>query len=203
MIYYRNAVLNDMKEVAEVHIATQREYFTSTLGIDLLTKFYTEFLVQDNLFIVAVDDGNSKIVGFCMGNYYGSKAEKNWEYKYRNQIIGRLFLKCLQLNKLALSRSIRRVKSLFVKKKKTDKCYTWHLLSLGVLAGYRRRGIAGKLIDEFERKCIMNPPADMVGGNCTIGAYKWNDNGCRLYRNKGYTIFEESKDKLKFTKNLS
>ncbi len=49
MIIYRDAVLNDMGEIAEVHIRTQPEYFTSTLGKDLLTKFYTEFFIGRRL----------------------------------------------------------------------------------------------------------------------------------------------------------
>ena len=87
MIHYRNASIEDMYEVAQVHILTQPEYFTSTLGIDLLSKFYTEFLVEDNLFVVATDDEINKIVGFCMGNYYGSHAEKIWRRNIRSKLL--------------------------------------------------------------------------------------------------------------------
>ena len=208
MVIYRKATINDMSEVAKVHIATQPEYFTSTLGTDLLTKFYTEFLAEDNLFVVACDaDKYGQIIGFCMGNYYGSHAEKSWEQKYQVQIIQRLVLKCLQLNKLAVSRSLRRVKALFSSFFITENnnkiaVYDWHLLSLGVLASYRGHHIGSCLIDEFETTCIMNPPKIKRGGNCTIGAYKWNRAGCNLYKSKGYRIFEETETKLKFTKDL-
>lgn len=205
MIIYRDAMSNDMNEVAKVHMITQPEYFTTTLGEDLLTKFYKEFLHEDNLFVVAIDDSDLSIVGFCMGNYYESKAEKNWENKYRKQIIMRLFIKCIQLNKLALSRCFRRVKGLLFKNKDNKKeTYSWHLLSLGVLPNYRGMGIGTNLIREFEKKCLLNPPTSCGGGTaCTIGAYKWNKNGCKLYEKSGYTVFEESKDKLKYTKELN
>ncbi len=211
MVIYRNATKDDMAEIAKVHVATQPEYFTTTLGTDLLTKFYTEFLLEDNLFVVACDnDINGEIVGFCMGHYYGSHAEKHWEQKYRRKIIQRLFLKCLQLNKLAISRSYRRVKVLFNRFFITDsnrsngiKIYDWHLLSLGVMSEYRGRHIGSTLIDEFEKRCLLNPPAVLsAGGACTIGAYKWNKAGCGLYASKGYRVFEETEDKLKFTKDL-
>lgn len=205
MIVYRNATLSDMNEVAKVHMITQPEYFTTTLGQDLLAKFYTEFLNEDDLFVVAVDDSNQNIVGFCMGNHYGSKAEKNWEIKYKHQIMKRLLFKCIQFNRLALSRSFRRLKGLIMKPKNIKKdVYCWHLLSLGVLPNYRGSGIGRKLIDEFEKKCLSNSPSNNIGGkySCTIGAYKWNKNGCRLYERSGYKVFEESKDKLKFIKIL-
>lgn len=204
MIQYRNAVLNDIREVAIVHISTQPEYFTSTLGEDLLTKFYIEFLKEDNLFVVAVDDEKDKIVGFCMGNYYVSKAEKKWEHKYKSEIIMRLFLKCFQLNKLALSRAFGRLNGLVTGKKTIRDDYFCHLLSLGVLKEYRGNHIASNLIDEFEVVCINNQPESLLSKKkiCTIGAYKWNTAGCKLYENKGYTVFEETKDKLKFMKEL-
>lgn len=205
MIHYRNATIEDMNEIARVHILTQPEYFTSTLGEDLLSKFYTEFLTEDNLFVVAYDDDKNKIVGFCMGNYYGSRAEKSWEKKYKRQIIKRLFVKCLQCNRLAISRTFRRVKGLFIKKNVNKKEeYFSHLLSLGVLSEYRGKHIASTLIDEFETRCLENSPQNISGEKavCTIGAYKWNIAGCKLYEYKGYRVFEESKTKLKFTKDL-
>ena len=205
MIIYRDAILSDMEEIAEVHILTQPEYFTSTLGKDLLAKFYTEFFLEDGLFVVAIDDTQDKMVGFCMGHYYGSHAEKNWERNNQKQIIKRLLLKCLQLNKLAISRSYRRLKGLFVKNKRPNKeRYFAHLLSLGVLEAYRGNHIASTLIDRFEEKCLTSKPEKLVGCGtaCTIGAYKWNTAGCKLYEYKGYRVYEESKTKLKFTKDL-
>ena len=206
MIQYRSAVLNDMNNIAKVHILTQPEYFTSTLGEDLLTKFYTEYLEEDGLFVVAEDDAKNCIVGFCMGHYYGSTAEKQWEIKYKKEIMKRLLVNCLRLNRLALSRSFKRVKSLFIKKKVKNKdLYFAHLLSLGVLKEYRGNHIASTLIDEFEKKCLSNPPSQLTqnGTTCTIGAYKWNTAGCKLYEYKGYKVYDESKTKLKYIKTLS
>ena len=203
MILYRNATIDDMSRVAEVHVITQPEYFTSTLGTDLLTKFYTEFLWEDNLFIVAEDRETEEIVGFCMGNWFGSKAEKNWEKKYKSQIIKKLLLNCLKLNKLAISRVLRRVKGLLKKKANSTEIYYSHLLSLGVLPEYRGKHIASTLIDAFEARCLESPPKNEKIRNCTIGAYKWNIAGCSLYKTKGYTVFEETKTKVKFTKDLN
>ena len=206
MIIYRDAIAEDMQEVAKVHIATQPEYFTSTLGEDLLAKFYSEFLFTDKLFVVAFDDLAEKIVGFCMGNYYTSQAEKEWERKYRNQIIRRLLFKCLQFDRLAISRVITRIRGRITKKTvKRDK-YFCHLLSLGVMTEYRGKKIGSSLIDEFEARCIKNAPEELGAvkrKTCTIGAYKWNTAGCELYKYKGYMVFEETKDKLKFVKELS
>lgn len=205
MIIYRDASVEDMPEVARVHIATQTEYFTSTLGADLLTKFYTEFLNTDHLFVIACDDMTGRIVGFCMGNYYTSDAEKNWEKKYKKQIVGRLFIKCLQFNKLAISRVINRLEGLVTGKKVMRDKYYSHLLSLGVLSEYRGHHIASNMIDEFEQRCLQNAPLSLKGAEkklCTIGAYKWNTAGCRLYAYKGYTVFAETKEKLKFVKEL-
>lgn len=206
-IKYRNATFDDMNEVAKVHILTQPEYFTSTLGEALLEKFYTEYLKEDDLFVLAIDEETNRIVGFCMGHYCGSHAERSWEQKYKKQIIRRLFLKCLQLNRLALSRTFRRLKGLVVKNHNSSKPkveYFWHLLSLGVLKEYRGQHIGSALIDNFEKRCLQNPLKKSSNGItvCTIGAYKWNKAGCRLYESKGYRVFEESKTKLLYSKDL-
>ena len=206
MIKYRNAKLDDMKEIAKVHLLTQPEYFTSTLGVELLEKFYTEFLIEDNLFVLAYDDKTNKTVGFCMGHYYGSRAEKKWEQKYKIKIIRRLIFKCIQLNKLALSRSFGRIKGVVFKKSRSNKSidYFWHLLSMGVLEEYRGQHIGSTLIDKFEERCLLNPANKNSEGSvaCTIGAYKWNEAGCKLYESKGYKVYEYSKIKLKYTKDL-
>lgn len=210
MIHYRNATLEDMAEIAQVHVLTQPEYFTSTLGVDLLSKFYTEFFLEDGLFILACDERNGRIVGFCMGYYFGSRAEKTWEQKYRKEIIQRLMFKCLQMNRLAISRCFRRVKGLFCVKKlsKNKDVYFSHLLSLGVLTEHRGQHIASNLIDRFESKCMQNASPESRGGGykrntaCTIGAYKWNTAGCKLYEYKGYKVYKETRDKLKFVKEL-
>ena len=59
-------------------------------------------------------------------------------------------------------------------------------------------------MDMFERKCLENVPAALrtKKKTCTIGAYKWNIGGCKLYEYKGYKVYEETKDKLKFVKKL-
>ena len=82
--------------------------------------------------------------------------------------------------------------------------YFSHLLSLGVLSEYRGRHIASKLIVEFEKRCLQSLSQNLIDGGtaCTIGAYKWNIAGCKLYESKGYKVFKESKTKLKFTKEL-
>lgn len=211
MIIYRAATLEDMNEVAYVHIITQPEYFTSTLGVDLLSKFYTEFLKEDDLFVLAIDEETERIVGFCMGNWYGSRAEKRWESKYQTQIIKRLFMKCLQFNTLAISRVFRQIKDIILKPVKKDlqkDAYYSHLLSLGVLPEYRGQHIASKMIDLFEKKCLnsssrMSIPCISKDRICTIGAYKWNIAGCNLYKAKGYSVYHEDRKKLKFRKNLS
>lgn len=208
MIKYRSANEQDMDEVAFVHTITQPEYFTTTLGTDLLSKFYKEFLIEDNLFVVAYDDSaENKIVGFCMGNWYGSKAEKRWEEEYRKQIICRLLIKCIQFNSLAISRVLRRIKSI-MKNNTTDReedIYYSHLLSLGVLPEYRGQHIASTMIDIFEEKCLQTPHVELenVEKVCTIGAYRWNAAGCKLYFSKGYRIYNETGKKVKFRKVLN
>ena len=208
MIDIRDAVPADIPAVARVHLLTQPEYFTSTLGHALLTDFYSSFLAEDRLFVVAVDTDSSAIVGFAMGNWNGSRAEKKWEAACRFRIVARLFLKCLALNPLALSRAGRRLRALFPggKPSSPETGYA-HLLSLGVLSGYRGRHIASDMIAAFEDRCRTSPPPPRLADwpppkLCTIGAYKWNAAGCALYRRMGYEVFEETETKLKFRKEL-
>lgn len=208
MIDIRDAVPADIPAVARLHLLTQPEYFTSTLGPALLADFYSSFLSEDRLFVVAVDTASTSLVGFAMGNWNGTRAEKNWEAACRGRIVARLFLKCLALNPLALSRAGRRLRALFPGRKTAplDPGYA-HLLSLGVLSGYRGRHIASDMIAAFEERCRTSPPpprlADWPGPKyCTIGAYKWNAAGCALYKRMGYEVFEETETKLKFRKEL-
>ena len=81
MFIYTDACEAEIPEIVQVHLKCFESYFLSSLGETLLENYYKQFLKEDNLFVVAKDSENDKIIGFCMGYYSGSQAKNHFEQK--------------------------------------------------------------------------------------------------------------------------
>lgn len=123
-IVYREAERKDLPEIVRLHKENFKGYFLTSLGEDMLGAYYKEFIDEGCFFVVAEDldiDTAQKMVGFYMGHYRNSKAKENFEIHNRGTLMKRLLILCLKLDKNALSRCFRKVKDIFIKKKKDHK----------------------------------------------------------------------------------
>lgn len=80
-----------MKAVTELHKECFPDYFLTSLGENLLEKYYLEYLIENDLFVLAYDTDTEQLAGFCVGYYQGSEARKVFEQKNKMKLAGRLW----------------------------------------------------------------------------------------------------------------
>lgn len=157
----RTAKVEDMEEIAMLHIESFSGHFLPKLGVELLSKFYKEFLTNDNVFLVHTDD-NNKITGFILGTPSSAIGRKKF---VRNNIF-KLTLKviglCIKFDKDTLQR-VKGLKKLIStkandnNKEVVNKSVDENLLtrlSTCVSNRYKGKGIAKLLVEEFEKKLL-------------------------------------------------
>ena len=161
----------DLKQIADVHIQCFKGTFIASFGHYLVTKYYEEFFNEAPLFVVAEEE--NKIVGFCMGYKSGSKARSIFIRKNRLRLIIKMLSLCLSLNRMAISKCFNMIKP---KRKVSTSCFKVvvdaDLLSICVLDNYKGKGLAKKLIADFEQLLVDNDLYDY-----TLSVYKTNGRG--------------------------
>ena len=60
-IQIRNVNLTDLSEVANLHVRCFKNSFSSLLGKRLLEKYYKEYLIMGNPFVIACGWGGVKL----------------------------------------------------------------------------------------------------------------------------------------------
>ena len=202
MVYCRKATAQDMRAVAELHEKCFSDYFLTSLGIDLIEKYYREFQMESNIFVLAFDDeaeDGHKLVGFLMGYYRDTCARSNFESKYKWKLFRRLLKLCLCFNKDAISRCFDKVKSIFWQgsKEKDEFIPDADFLSIAILPEYRTtKGISGMLITECER--IMLAREDLKVKSCTVST-KIDNIACqRCFEKRGWTRLSEKKGAVRY-----
>lgn len=161
MFLYKDACEAEIPEIVQVHLKCFESYFLSSLGETLLENYYKQFLKEDNLFVVAKDFENDKIIGFCMGYYSGSQAKNHFEQKNKAALAKKLFFLCLKLDRAAISRCLKKISTVFKPKNKhttAEHANTADLLSICILNDYRGKeyGVSEALLQNFEKKLIEN-----------------------------------------------
>ena len=195
-ICYRTANQEDTKEIAKTHIKCFENYFISSLGNSLVEKYYLEFIKENDLFIVAVDD--NRIIGFCMGYIIDeTKARSNFLHNNFGALFIKVFGQCIRLNRRTIKKVFGLVSNKFVKKKSINKIekHGGDLLSICVLKEYRGQGISTELVEQFERKLIEKGQKEYW-----LGVYKTNVNAIKFYDKMGLKIETEDEDEYKFHK---
>ncbi len=205
MITYRNANKDDLKQIAQVHLACFSEYFLSSLGNDLLEKYYGEYFNEKSPFIVATNDSQG-IIGFCMGYLTGTKARANFESKYKWKLSMRLLALCIKLDKRALTRVFDKIKSILksFKSKNSQKtpdkkvaAITGDLLSICVLDDFKGTDVASTLVKTFENELKSR---DISKYYLTV--FKSNLRARAFYEKLGFKISKDKNTELIYEKDL-
>jgi len=197
MIEYRRAKQSDIPMIAETHIQGFPDYFLTSLGKKLLCSFYKSYYDENNLFVVALDNG--KMIGFGMGHLYPSDARRNFEKENFIQLSFRLLYLCLKLDKPTIERVIAR---LFKRGNTKNQLSFSHQadanwLSSTVLPEYRGQGVATQLNEEFESLLKQYNVRSYTGS-----VREDNDNIRGLLKKQGFSIIEDAGGKIRYLKNL-
>ncbi len=201
----RIATKDDLHGVLYVHqiCFPASEHFTTLMGgghKNLTELMYLEYLIEDNLFLVAED--KNQIIGFCMGNLYTSKAMGNFYKKYRLQFLCRTCSLLLVGNVLAWKKVVSTLMETL--KKKEGKRLSQDvnrpsasLRSICVLPECRGDGVAQKLVAEFERLL-----KDRGVKAYTLGTWPGNERAIAFYKKMGLRERFLFEDKVQFIKDL-
>lgn len=195
---YRIAKINDMDEIANVHICCFPNYFTSTFGNELLSAYYLEFLKEEPLFVVAED--NNRIVGFCMGYRRGkSIAKQSFISKNKYKLFFRMLFLCMTFNKIAIKKCFQFIIGKVIKSEK-QLCpisAEGDLLSICVNKEYRGLGVSDKLINQFESTLKAQGIDSYL-----LSVYKTNISARSFYEKNGLLPVFESEDEMKYYKSI-
>lgn len=202
MLTYRNAKPEDMEAVAKLHKVCFSDYFLTSLGENLLKKYYLEYLLENDLFILAQDTDTEQLVGFCMGFYRGSKAREIFEKKNRAKLAGRLLILCLRFDRQAISRCWNRI---FPKKSVpsenanvTVSSPDVGLLSICVSPDYRGLDVASRMVAEFENKSKLRS-----GQSCMLYVRIDNGRARHFYEKMGFVAQAEDGKEICYIKHFA
>lgn len=203
MIVYESACKSDLSEISDLHLKCFDGYFLSSLGKNLIEKYYQQFLYEENLFVIAKDTELNKIIGFCMGYYNPSTARAHFEQQYKADLIKRLLWLSLKLDRNAITRCRKRLLSAFKKKSKvsTVGCpEAATLLSICVLDEYRgtAHGVSSALFHRFEAKLKENNIKSY-----TLSVKPDNIRAIKFYTKNNMKHLEHSKDCIRYIKTLN
>lgn len=202
----RRAKKEDLDEISIVHSICFPNSFLSVLnnenifGGNLLSLFYDSYLDDaPELFYVACDDINKKIIGFCMG-YYMDNATQMQRFINDNKIwiiLQTLWLLC-KGNRLIWKKIFSR---LMHKPRLTDwtivnfeydhipNAKRGDLLSVCVLPEYRGEGYAQQLMEVFLDALKQNN-RDL----CLLSVDAKNSRARKYYERNGFEIYRTRGD---------
>lgn len=194
-IKYKVATINDLGKIADTHISCFPDYFISSLGKKLVEKYYLEFIKENDLFIVAEDNG--RVIGFCMGYIIDeTRARDKFIHNNTLALTAKMIKQCLALNRKTISKCYGFLTSKIKKRQKSSiEKHGGDLLSICVLEEYRGRGISSELVDRFELKLLEKDQKEYW-----LGVYKTNEAAIRFYKKMGMRIESEDTEEYKFHK---
>ena len=88
----REANLNDLNEIAELHMQSFENHFLPKLGIKLLSEYYEEFLEERNIFLVNIDENTNKVNGFILGTPDSAVGKNRFINNNKIQLLLRILL---------------------------------------------------------------------------------------------------------------
>ena len=198
-ITVRKAKKEDMYEVADVHKKCFPEYFSTKIGKTLLRKYYEEYLETfEELFVVACDEDENKIIGFANGCIVGRNIQNEYIKKNALRMSLRILILLICFDKTTWRRVMNKIKKpkppegrKSVKRGKGD------LLSICLLDEYRGCGASVKLIKEFEEGLKKNNINEYV-----LTVFPYNKRARAFYEKCGFQIYYETVEDVKYIKKI-
>jgi ribosomal protein S18 acetylase RimI-like enzyme len=201
----RNANLNDLNEIAKLHIESYENHFLPKLGPKLLSNYYKEF-TDDSNFLVSIDD-NNKINRVLLGTSASAIGRNKFIKINKIRLTLQLLWLCLKLDKDTWIRVSRFIWSFLpIKNTKATKITDSNKLSLKVLnilsicvsPDSKGKGVSKALVEEFEER--LNK-LGYTGYKLTV--HKTNSRANRFYKKIGMRIYKESDTAYGYIKQLT
>lgn len=200
MITIRQANVNDIGDIVETHIECFPDSYSSSIGKNLLSKYYLNYLINyPDLFLIALD--NEKVVGFVMGYLCGTKnLANNFVKTHLFSLLVRSIARLLVFDKRVWRKIIRKKNDvLFVDEQFSliDDSLKGDLLSICLLDKYRGNDVASSLEKMFcERVKVLGRCY------CTLSMQATNERAKRFYEKCGYSIYKKTSEGIYYFKEL-
>lgn len=182
----RKANASDITQVVDIHISAFPGFFLTTLGPAFLQTMYKAFLFnQGGVFVVNELDG--KTLGFAVGVLKSAGRDRNLALRFLPQFMLAL-IPAVTRNPIKV---IKRIGSQFfsTNEKLNIPDDAAVLRSIGVQPKSKGAGVAGRLLQEFERQASKKGAASVA---LTTDALD-NERAIGFYRKNGYMVAQEFK----------
>lgn len=181
MIEVREATLEDISNVVDIHLEAFPRFFLSSLGSGFLKLYYKSILAyKDGVLLVAKK--NNEVIGFAAGSvlsfrFYYQIIRGNF-VKYTIRGVGLLLTKPQKL--LHVFKNMTKVSSNY-----NDTGLYSELISIGVNPNVQRSGAGRSLLRKFE-EIIASKGGKIV--SLTTDYYN-NDKALSFYESLGYSVW--------------
>lgn len=198
----RKATQLDLMEIAVLHTEC---FLDSKLGLNLLLKYYKEFLKAGDIFLINADGTN--INGFVVGTHLPSIRQNNFIKNNSVELGIRTLQLLITFDKDTWIRVWKRVFS-FIKchssppasensvNVTTGETYPI-LVSICVSKDCKGKGIGRKLVKEFEKQLFV-----LGYQGYTLAVRKTNDRAVRFYKKLGMSVYRETASEYGLRKRL-
>ena len=204
----RNAIREDLPEIAKVHIACFPDYFSTRVGKKnngyLLEKLYEEYFKDFPELFVVLEDDNGKIVGFCSGSLLDITGhQQRFLRNNRVKVLSRVLWLLLKGDSLAWTRLRQRYKKPVYKIidhsfKGLPKTEIGDLVSICVLPEFRGKQCSGKMMERFVQN--MKGLGRKV---CLVSMHSDNKRAMTFYSKFGFKLYRYiGDDVISFWKDL-
>lgn len=182
----REAVLDDLEQLVDVHFSAFSGFFLTSLGRNFLIQYYKIYIKYSHIAFVAEVDNS--IEGFVVG----SNSSVDFYNDLKKEAVCFFIPILMNIVNIHLFRKIwSRFFSIFLKRKVNNSIKAYEnlneLTSIGVNQNDKNRGLGSKLLAEYEDYCIRN---NISGITLTTDADD-NDKVLNFYKKFGYSIDQQ------------
>ncbi len=194
---YRKVCVDDLSEISILHRSLFKDHYLGKFTLNFIRRFYSCYLTRNIIFLIAESEDN-KVVGFVMGGKSSILAEcmnqfmRKFFFQYLVEVIVKpsLWLYTLKRILILFRNKIKR-------DSKLDRTLTWGLLSIGIDKQYQGKGVAKKLLIEFE----LALPLDI--SKYILSVKEDNKKAIAFYNKNGFVLKTRKRDGLYLEKEIT
>jgi len=199
----RIATQKDLDGIASLHVKCFSEYFLTKLGLNLLAKYYSEFITMNDISLVYIGE-NDNVEGLLIGT--SSSIGRDNFIKHNFIALGfRILYLCAKFDKDTWKRVLAYTKNKLKKRKRvTNSNYCndnsrkeMRLLSICVSDKCKGKNVAKSLIEEFEKKLKFSGYSSYA-----LTVYKSNIRANNFYKKIGMHVSNETVSEYEYRKIL-
>jgi len=195
----RTATQDDLKDIAVLHKECFPDYFLTKLGLNLLAKYYKEFMTAGDIFLIDIDANT--LNGLLVGTPLSSVGRNNFIKHNRIALVLRVLWLCIKFDNDTWDRVFGYIKPSMRQNDNNSEVNPSEiepsLLSICVSDNCKGKGIAKNLVEEFGKRLIV---AGYRGYTLTV--HKSNTRANNFYEKMGMTTYKETDSEYGYRKRL-